>query len=224
VMIFRIFDIFFTSLAIIVLFPFILPVIIALKFTGEHFIFYLQPRIGKGGKEFKLLKFATMKKDSPNLPGGFLTQKNDPRVLPLGKFLRATKINELPQLINIFLGQMSIVGPRPMVLTHLELYPKEIQKEILNQRPGLTGIGSIIFRDEEGILDKMGGDRNDKYDKIIAPYKGEVELWYSEHRSVRLYFLLVFLTVCTVIRPNSKLYQKCFKDLPTPPKELENFL
>jgi lipopolysaccharide/colanic/teichoic acid biosynthesis glycosyltransferase len=80
-------------------------------------------RVGRHGKDFKLLKFATMLKDSPNLPGGLYTSTNDPRLLPIGKFLRKTKINELPQLINIFTGQMSIVGYRPTVREHYSSYP-----------------------------------------------------------------------------------------------------
>jgi lipopolysaccharide/colanic/teichoic acid biosynthesis glycosyltransferase len=118
----RLFDIFFSALAILVLFPFMIPVMIGLKLTGEHYIFYNQLRIGKNGKEFNLFKFATMLKNSPNLPGGILTQKDDPRILPMGKFLRKTKINELPQLINIFIGQMSIIGPRPQAKQHYDLY------------------------------------------------------------------------------------------------------
>jgi lipopolysaccharide/colanic/teichoic acid biosynthesis glycosyltransferase len=88
----RFFDILFSGLAIIILFPFMLPIMIGLKLTGEHDIFYCQERVGKGGKIFKVLKFATMMRNSENMPGGVLTQKNDPRILPMGKFLRKTKI------------------------------------------------------------------------------------------------------------------------------------
>jgi lipopolysaccharide/colanic/teichoic acid biosynthesis glycosyltransferase len=111
----RFFDIFFSFFAILVLFPFMLPIMVILKLTGEHYIFYKQFRVGRYGKKFGLIKFATMLKDSLNLPGGTFTLKNDPRILPFGKFLRKTKINELPQLINIFLGQMSIIGYRPLL-------------------------------------------------------------------------------------------------------------
>ncbi|MBD5434836.1 MAG: sugar transferase, partial [Treponema sp.] len=94
----RFFDILFSGIAIVILLPFMLPVMVALKLTGEHDIFYCQERIGKGGKPFGVLKFATMLRNSPNMAGGVLTQKDDPRILPMGKFLRKTKINELPQL------------------------------------------------------------------------------------------------------------------------------
>ena len=116
----RFFDILFSGLAIIILFPFMIPIMIGLKLTGEHDIFYGQPRIGKHGKEFKVLKFATMLKNSPNMAGGLFTSENDPRILPMGKFLRKTKINELPQLLNIFVGQMSVIGFRPTVKKHWE--------------------------------------------------------------------------------------------------------
>ena len=96
----RFFDVLFSGIAIIILFPFMIPIMIGLKLTGEHDIFYGQPRIGRHGKEFKVLKFATMLRNSPNMQGGFFTAENDPRILPMGKFLRKTKINELPQLLR----------------------------------------------------------------------------------------------------------------------------
>ena len=100
----RFFDVFLSGMAILFFSPLLVPVIIILKLTGEHYIFYTQERMGKGGNHFGLLKFATMLKDSPNMGSGDITEKNDPRVLPFGRFLRKTKINELPQLINIFIA------------------------------------------------------------------------------------------------------------------------
>ena len=124
----RLFDIFISGMAIVLLFPFMVPIMIGLKFTGEHDIFYKQTRIGKGGVEFGVWKFATMLRNSATMPGGLITQKYDPRVLPMGNFLRKTKINELPQLMNVFGGSMSFVGPRPFVASHFELYSQcEIQ-------------------------------------------------------------------------------------------------
>jgi len=109
----RFFDVLFSTLFLIMLIPLFIIVIPILKFTGEGEIFFLQDRIGKDGKKFKLIKFATMLKDSPNMPLGTLTIKNDPRILPFGGILRKTKVNELPQFINVLLGDMSIIGPRP---------------------------------------------------------------------------------------------------------------
>jgi lipopolysaccharide/colanic/teichoic acid biosynthesis glycosyltransferase/SAM-dependent methyltransferase len=201
-----------------------IPVIIGLKLTGEHYIFYLQPRVGKGGKEFNIIKFATMLKDSPNMQGGVLTQKDDPRILPMGKFLRKTKINELPQLINILVGQMSFIGPRPQARQHYDLYNDEVKKAINRIPPGLSGIGSIIFRNEEAILDRVIGDRNSFHDTIVAPYKGRLEIWYCDHRNIWVNLLLILITGWMLFRPKSDIVFYLFKDLPPLPEELKDYL
>jgi lipopolysaccharide/colanic/teichoic acid biosynthesis glycosyltransferase len=220
----RILDILLSLVAIIVLLPFMIPIMIGLKLTGERYIFYSQPRVGRGDKDFKVLKFATMLKDSPNMPGGFITQRDDPRITPMGGFLRRTKINELPQLANILVGQMSFVGPRPVVRKHLELYSDEAREAISRQRPGLTGIASLAFRDEEGVLDRAGGDRKRVHDEVIAPYKGELEIWYAERKGIGLFFLIIAMTAWSVARPASRLPFSVLKDLPAPPKELARLL
>jgi len=219
----RIFDVFFSSIAIAILFPFLLPVILLLKFTGEHDIFYQQKRIGYKGRPFHVLKFATMLRDSPNLPGGLITAPEDPRLLPLGGFLRKTKINELPQLINILLGEMSIIGYRPFAETHYNLYSSEVKASIGRIRPGLSGVGSIIFKDEEEILHHVD-DREYFHDKVITPYKGQLEMWYVEHQNLHTYLMLIFLTVRAFIKPNSKAIYKIFKDLPLCSSELNKYL
>lgn len=217
----RLLDIVLSFVAILILSPLLLVIMIVLNFTGEGEIFYNQARIGKHGRVFGIFKFATMVKNSSKIGTGFITTKNDPRVLPVGRILRKTKLNEIPQIFNIFLGDMSMVGPRPQVPKHFELYPEHVQKELKKIPPGLTGIGSIIFRDEERILEKNNHLAYEVcYNKLIAPYKGELELWYAKHRSVRLYFLLIFLTAWVVFFPESKLPQKFFTSLPIPPKEL----
>jgi len=220
----RFFDILFSGVAIIIFLPFMIPIMIALKLTGEHYIFYFQPRVGKGGREFNIMKFATMLKDSPNLAGGVLTQKNDPRILPMGKFLRKTKINELPQLINIFIGQMSVIGPRPQAKQHYDLYSDDVKKSIDSIPPGLSGIGSIVFRDEENILDAVQGDRDHFHDTVIASYKGDLEVWYSQNRKLCNYFLLIFLTVWVIIKPSSNIYTRFLKTLPEVPLKLKEHL
>jgi len=125
---------------------------VVLAFTGEGEIFYAQPRIGRHGRRFRLLKFVTMVKDSPNIGTGTVTVPNDPRVLPVGRFLRKTKLNELPQLWNVLRDDMSLVGPRPLAPQDFAYYSPEIQREIVKVQPGLTGVGSIVFRDEEEVL------------------------------------------------------------------------
>jgi lipopolysaccharide/colanic/teichoic acid biosynthesis glycosyltransferase len=216
----RFFDIVLSFIALVVLLPVMLPVAVGLLLTGEHYIFYLQERVGYKNKPFNIRKFATMLKDSPNLPGGVYTTRNDPRILPMGSFLRKSKINELPQVINILSGDMSIVGPRPHVRKTFEAFPDNVKESIYNVRPGLTGIGSIVFRDEEKFFSGTTLDHLE-FDKLyIAPYKGELELWYQEHVSLRTDFMLVFLTAWVIFFPESDLVYRIFRDLPAKPEFL----
>ena len=213
----RFFDILASGIAILILSPLLIPIIIGLKFTGEGYIFYKQERVGYKNKPFLIWKFATMLKNSSKMPGGIMTTKKDPRITPMGGFLRKSKINELPQLFNIFFGHMSVVGPRPVMKVSFEAYPKEIQKVIYNVKPGLTGIGSIIFRDEERLITDVknnGGDLWDFYKNTIYPFKGNLELWYQNNKSFFLDLKLIFLTAWVILLPTSKLYEKWFKDLP----------
>lgn len=202
-----------------------IPIMIGLKLTGEHDIFYGQERIGKGGKPFKLWKFATMLRNSPNMAGGLYTSKNDPRMLPMGKFLRKTKINELPQLINILTGQMSVIGYRPLVKSDYDAYSEKVRKVLAKSRPGLSGIGSIVFRDEEEICQTFEtyDEKEEFYKKIIIPYKGQLEAWYAKRRGIVLYFELIFMTVEAVLSPKSKSWKK-LKGIPEVPEELKMFL
>lgn len=213
----RILDILLAVFALLILLPFFLPIVIILLLTGEHKVFYLQDRVGYKNKNFKIIKFATMLSNSPNIGSGSITLKNDPRVLPFGVFLRKTKINELPQVINIIIGDLSIVGPRPQMQSDFEKYSDEVKERIYNVRPGLTGIGSVIFRDEESLITIASEKENphEFYKRVIAPYKGEVELWYQTHRSVLLDFQLIFLTAWAIFFPETRLYEKWFKDLPS---------
>tara|TARA_B100000963_G_C22635049_1_gene677147 strand:+ start:4026 stop:4682 length:657 start_codon:yes stop_codon:yes gene_type:complete len=215
----RFFDIFFSFLALLVLSPLFIPIIIILRVTGEGEIFYIQERSGKEGKHFGLYKFATMLRDSPNMGAGEITLKSDPRVLKFGKYLRKTKLNELPQLINILFGEMSIVGPRPMVPNTYLKYPLEAQKKINTVRPGLTGIGSIIFRDEETFLDTKDDPRK-FYDDVIIPYKSNLEIWYVENKTFTIYLKIIFITACAVIFPSYRGFDSYFKDLPKLPDDL----
>ena len=213
----RIFDILSSTIALILLFPFLLPIILMLKLTSEGEIFYMQERVGLKNKPFMIYKFATMLKNSSKMKGGHITVKNDPRLTFMGSFLRKTKINELPQLINIFLGHMSVVGPRPVMRVSFESYPKKIQKVIYNVKPGLTGIGSIIFRDEEEIITKVknnGGDIFDFYTNKIYPFKGELEIWYQNNKTLALDMKLILITVLVIFFPNSQVYYKLLKSLP----------
>ena len=150
-----------------------------------------------------------------NIGTGSITLQNDKRVTKIGSFLRKTKINELPQIINILKGDISLVGPRPLVTRTFKAYSEEVQSKIYNVKPGLTGIGSIIFRDEESIISAVTDeDPHEFYKRVIAPYKGELEMWYQKNKSFLLDIQLIFMTAWVILLPTSKLYEKWFKDLP----------
>jgi lipopolysaccharide/colanic/teichoic acid biosynthesis glycosyltransferase len=219
----RFFDILFSSIALLLLSPLLVPILIILKLTGEGEVLFLQERIGKSGKKFKLFKFATMLKNSPNIGTGTVTMRGDPRVLPVGKFLRKTKINELPQLLNIFFGDMSVIGPRPLTIQTFGAYSESTQRLIKQVRPGLSGIGSIIFRGEEEIMHGAAASV-DFYANVIAPYKGALEEWFVSNKSLYIYFMAILVTVWAVIIPNTKIAWRVFKDLPEPPAELKQAL
>lgn len=208
----RFLDLLIASIALLLLSPILIPSIIILLLTGEHEVFYFQKRLGYKNKPFYIWKFATMLKNSPNIGTGEITLRNDPRVTSFGKILRMTKINELPQIINVFKGDMSLVGPRPLMEVSFKLYPEEVQQKIYNSRPGMTGIGSLIFRDEEKIISDAA-DPREMYAKIY-PYKGALELWYQQHASLYTDFMIIFLTAWSIIFPSNKLVNKVFKDLP----------
>jgi lipopolysaccharide/colanic/teichoic acid biosynthesis glycosyltransferase len=210
----RFFDIVLSLFAIIILSPLLIPIVIGLFLTGENYIFYFQERIGFKNKKFMIYKFATMLKNSPNIGTGLHTKKKDPRILPLGGFLRKTKINELPQLFNILFGSMSIVGPRPLVEKTFEPYSETVKKNIYKVKPGLTGIGSIIFRDEEELLSKTKLPLDQFYEKEISPYKGKLELWYQKNISLYTDTMLIIITAFTLIVPDNNLVLKVFKNLP----------
>mgnify|MGYP006077002751 CR=1 FL=1 len=219
----RFFDILLSGVALLLLSPLLVPIVITLRFTGEGEVFFLQERIGKNGKKFKLFKFVTMLKNSPNIGTGTVTMKGDPRVLPVGLFLRKTKINELPQLINIFYGHMSVIGPRPLTMQTFGAYSESTQSLIKQVRPGLSGVGSIIFRGEEDIMHGATASV-DFYANVIAPYKGELEEWFVSNKSLYIYFVAIFVTIWVVIFPNTKKVWRVFKDLPEPPTELKQLL
>ncbi|MGB0864644.1 MAG: sugar transferase [Saprospiraceae bacterium] len=213
----RFFDLVFSSIMLLILAPILVPIMIGLKLTGEGYIFYFQERVGFKNKLFNIWKYATMLKDSPNMKGGIMTLKKDPRITPMGNFLRKTKINELPQLFNVWRGEMSFVGPRPVMQKSFDAYPKHVQKVIYNVKPGVTGIGSIIFRDEEDLLTKAKEEGNDPwefYKNYIYPYKGEVESWYQKNQSFGVDFMILFLTAWAIVFPKSDLHFKIFKDIP----------
>jgi len=215
----RLSDIILSLMALIILLPIFVPVILILKFSGEGEIFYTQQRIGKNLRTFNLLKFATMLKNSPQIGTGTITVKDDPRVLPFGKILRKTKINELPQLINVLRGEMSIIGPRPLTKQTFDAYDPETKKIVSSVAPGLSGVGSIVFRNEESFLNSEQ-DARSSYKNLIAPYKGKLEVWYIENMSFKVYVYLILFTMYVVVFSRADKLWILFPTLPKPSKEL----
>jgi lipopolysaccharide/colanic/teichoic acid biosynthesis glycosyltransferase len=214
----RLFDILISGLALCFFLPFLILIVIILRFTGEGEVLFLQTRIGKNREPFRVYKFATMIKNSEKIGSKTLTMENDSRVLPFGKFLRKTKINELPQLFNIFIGDMSIIGPRPLVPEGEANYDIDISKKIRSISPGATGIGSLVLRDEESYYAHRE-DAHDFYKNVISPYKGSLELWYLENKSFYINLKIILFTIIAIIKPdfNSLAY---FNKIPKMPNAM----
>lgn len=215
----RLFDIFVSGIILLILAIPLAIVIAILKVTGEREAFYFQERVGFRGKRIKVTKLVTMVKDSPNIGTKDITLRNDPRVLPFGKFLRKTKINELPQFWDVFVGKLSLVGWRPLMLEGFAEYPEIVQKTIVNVRPGITGIGSLFFRDEEaivGMAQDEGRDLRECYRRDIMPFKGALEMWYVEHQGLWTDLKIMLATALAVLRPNWRGFHAWFRDLPRP--------
>jgi len=207
-------DIVVASIAILYLLPVFLIIILFLKITDEGKIFFFQQRVGFKNKHFALWKFRTMVSNSSSMGSGNLTVKNDPRITTMGRILRPNKLDELPQFINVLKGEISLVGPRPIPIANYEAYPEEIKRKIYDVKPGITGIGSLVFRNEEAILSASGEDPNVFYKREVAPYKGALEIWYQKNASTLTDFKLLILTGWFIIFPDSKLLTTFFKDLP----------
>ncbi len=214
----RCIDILLSLMVILVFAPLLIPIIIALKLTAEGKILYGQERVGYKNKRFKIWKFATMLQNSPNIGTGDITLRNDPRVTPVGKYLRMTKLNELPQVFNVLFGDMSLVGPRPLMPVSFEYYPQQVQHVVYNSVPGITGIGSLVFRDEEKLVSEQTEmSHRDFYRYRIYPYKGELEMWYQQHKNLWTDVVIIFLTAYSILFKKNNLVYKVFNDLPVNP-------
>ena len=210
----RFLDIILSLVAIVVLLPLFIPIIILLLLTGEHEVFFRQDRVGYHNQLFRIWKFATMLRNSPNMGHGDVTVRKDPRITPVGRFLRITKLNEFPQVLNILTGDMSVVGPRPLMKVGFDRYTDEMKEKVYRVKPGLTGIGSIVFRDEEMIITKSSLPPHECYRTVILPYKGALEVWYQQHISFYTDFMIIFLTAWYIVFPKSNLVNKIFPSLP----------
>jgi lipopolysaccharide/colanic/teichoic acid biosynthesis glycosyltransferase len=188
----RFLDILFSILGIFILFPLSLFIVIWIILDSPGGIFYRQERIGAGGVFFSLIKFRTMVSGADK--SGLLTiGGNDQRITKSGLFLRKFKLDELPQLINVLFGQMSIVGPRPEVKLYVDLYTEE-QRKVLSVKPGITDWASIHFSNENELLSKVDHPQQFYLD-IILPSKIELNLRYIEKPTVGHYIRIIFVTI-----------------------------
>ena len=208
----RVLDVLLSGFFMIVLPPLYVIVSVLLRCSGPGSgqqkvdILFRQRRVGRAGAEFTLLKFTTMANESA--VAGDLTYGDDPRVLPVGRWLSALKIDELPQLWNTFRGEMSLVGPRPLTPRAFNCYAPRVQEIVKSMRPGVTGVGSLVFRNEDRILAQAPGDPKEYYDKVIIPLKGQLETWYFAHRSLHVDLLILACTLVAVPWPRSRLHLK----------------
>jgi len=207
----RAFDIFISSLGLILLSPFILPVAILLRRESPGPILYRGPRLGRGGKQFNILKFRTMHERPETYNGPRVTAKGDDRITPLGHWLRGTKLNELPQLWNVLVGEMSMVGPRPEDPAIANTWPVKVRAEILSMCPGITSPASVLYRDEENLLPAQ--EAMDTYFRDILPDKLRLDLLYVRNHSFLGDLDILFWTAMAVLPrlarqhiPESKLF------------------
>lgn len=194
----RIFDILFSSIGLLLLWPIFLVLGVLIKFDSQGPIFFRQERVGLNGNLFRILKFRTMQVMASG-QGLQITVGVDPRVTRVGRWLRKFKLDELPQLLDVWLGHMSLVGPRPEVPEYVSLWPTEIRNIILSVRPGITDRASIEFRDENLILG-MSKDPHSTYVAKVLPIKLQYYQKYARNNSVLGDICIIFSTFLALFR------------------------
>jgi lipopolysaccharide/colanic/teichoic acid biosynthesis glycosyltransferase len=193
-------DFVFSLTGLIVLSPLFLLVALLVKLTSKGPVFYLQNRVGKGGRDFRVYKFRTMYTDADKK--GLLTVGGkDKRVTNVGYYLRRFKLDELPQLLNVLAGDMSIVGPRPEVRRYVDLYTTE-QRKVLSVRPGITDYASIAYRNENDLL-ATAANPEEMYIREIMPKKIDLNFNYINNRSIKTYFTIIIKTLSTSVKGNN---------------------
>jgi lipopolysaccharide/colanic/teichoic acid biosynthesis glycosyltransferase len=196
----RALDVAVSSAALIVASPLLLLIAAAIKLTSPGPVLFRQPRVGRGGRSFWIWKFRTMVEGAHDR-GPAITASGDPRVTPIGLLLRRTKLDELPQLVNVWRGEMSLVGPRPEVPRYVAGYSDE-DRSVLSIRPGITDLASIAFRDEESVLAQFV-DRERAYVDVLLPRKLALAREYLRRQSFTLDLELLLRTLLVVVQPNA---------------------
>jgi len=191
----RTFDLLVTSAGLVLFSPLLAAVMLAIWLQDRKSPFYIAPRAGRGGGEFRMVKFRSMVVNADKI-GGSSTAATDRRITPVGRFVRACKLDELIQLWNVLAGDMSLVGPRPQVPADAGLYT-EAERRMLTVRPGITDPASIVFSDEGDVL-HGSSDPDLLYNQVIRPWKSRLALAYIDHRTFCTDFWLILLTVVAI--------------------------
>lgn len=192
----RAFDLASSAVGLVVLSPVFLGVAVAIKLTDGGPVFFRQERVGMGGQVFRIHKFRSMRVANE---GALVTSANDSRITPVGAFLRKSKLDELPQLIDVLVGDMSVVGPRPEVPRYVELWGEEARREILSIRPGITDPAAIAFRNEQDEL-AAADDPERHYVEVILPKKVAMYRDYVQHRSFVGDLAVIARTLAAIVR------------------------
>jgi lipopolysaccharide/colanic/teichoic acid biosynthesis glycosyltransferase len=203
----RVFDFILALIGLIISSPILIPVIFLVWIQDWHSPFYIAPRVGKDEKQFKMLKLRSMIVNADK-SGVDSTSSNDKRITGVGKFIRKYKLDELSQLWNVLIGDMSLVGPRPNVKRETDLYTVE-EKKLLTVRPGITDFSSIVFSDEGDIL-KDQSDPDIAYNQLIRPGKSMLGIFYIENRTFIIDIKLIYLTVIAIMSKEKALSSLVF--------------
>ena len=198
----RLLDFSLSLMGLIVSAPVLIPVMFLIWAHDRHSPFYIAPRVGRGEKSFRMVKLRSMRLGADRT-GVDSTAANDQRITPIGAFVRRYKLDELIQLWNVLVGDMSLVGPRPNVERETRLYTPE-EKRLLRVRPGITDFASIVFADEGEILEGHA-DADIAYNQLIRPWKSRLGLFYVDHRSVALDLRLIVLTALALVSREAAL-------------------
>ena len=198
-MIKRSLDVLLSAIGLLVFSPVLVPVMFLVWAYDGHSPFYIAERVGRGGRPFRMVKLRSMVVNNSTVDS---TAANDPRITPIGRFIRRYKLDELSQLWNVLKGDMSLVGPRPNVKRETDLYTAE-ERRLLTVRPGITDLASIVFSDEGDIL--AGKDDPDiAYNQLIRPWKSRLGLFYVDHQSLALDIQIIVLTAVAIVhRPTA---------------------
>jgi lipopolysaccharide/colanic/teichoic acid biosynthesis glycosyltransferase len=201
----RFFDFFVALIGLLVLSPIIIIILFSIYIYDFHNPFYLPIRVGRNRKDFRMIKFRSMVVNADKI-GATSTSKKDPRITPIGHYIRNYKLDEFAQLWNVLVGDMSLVGPRPQVKSHIEECYTDEEMKLLNVRPGITDFSSIVFSDEGEIL-KDSVDVDSDYNRLIRPWKSRLGLFYAEKQSFFLDIKLILLTIQAILNKKSALLQ-----------------